>query len=184
MPPTTSRLVSRPALTGIAFGVSMLLWVVFGSGWTLVALIPWSLGLLVLGVTDLEQQLVPKRLTYLTGGTTLSALAVAAAASDDWTRLGVAELCAFGATGLYGLTWLVFPKSLGFGDVRLVALASIMLGWIHPILVVVGLFVGQLSCLGFVAILAAAKRVNRKTEIPIGAFIAAASITTAIAFGR
>ena len=184
MPPTTSRLVSRPRLTGLAFGVTTLLWVVFGTGWTLVALIPWSLGLVVLAVTDLEHHLLPKRLTYLTGGVTLCALTVGAAASDHWTRLGVAAVCALAATVVYGSMWLVFPKALGFGDVRVVALTSLVLGWIHPILVMVGLLVGQLTCLGFVAVLGATSRVNRKTEMPLGAFIAAASITTAIAFGR
>lgn len=184
MPPTTSRLVCRSRLAGLAFSATMLLWVVFGSGWTLLALIPWSLGLVVLAVTDLEHHLLPKRLTYLTGGATLSALTAAATASDHWTRLGVAAVCTLAATGVYGLMWLVCPKSLGFGDVRLVALTSLMLGWIHPILVMVGLLVGQLTCLGFVAFLGASSRVNRKTEIPLGAFIAAASITTAIAFGR
>ncbi len=156
----------------------------FGIRWTLLALLPWSTGLILLAAIDLEHHLLPKHTIYITGTATAAALTIAAAATDNWSRLAAAAICAAVAATAYAALWLASPKSLGFGDVRLAALAALMLGWLSPTLAIVGLAASQLACLAATITLIATGRANRKTEMPLGTFIAIASIATAIALGR
>jgi leader peptidase (prepilin peptidase) / N-methyltransferase len=45
---------------------------------------------------------------------------------------------------LFFVLWLVAPGKLGFGDVRLVLLLGMFLGWLHPLFPVYGLLFGSL----------------------------------------
>ena len=67
---------------------------------------------------------------------------VAAGAAGAWGRLGWAVAAAFVAEGLFAVWALAVPGALGFGDVRLVGLTGLGLGWAGPTLVPVGLVVG------------------------------------------
>lgn len=179
-----ARLAERTAVPAGALLIATLMYLRIGGGWTLLAILPWTTGLIMLAERDLRHHQLPKRIANLTGIATASALTVCAAATDGWTRVGVAGLWTFVATCAYGALWLASPQSFGFGDVRLVAVASLMLGWLDPRLALIGLVAGQFTCLVAVAILAATKRLHRRTEMPLGAFIALASLATALVFGR
>ena len=45
---------------------------------------------------------------------------------------------------VFFLLWLVAPAKLGYGDVRLVVLLGLFLGWLHPLFPVYGLLFGSL----------------------------------------
>ena len=177
------RNISGPVAV-IALLAGAALWRRYGIRWTLLALVPWSAGLVTLAVTDLRHHRLPTRTIYLSGAAAGTALILAAATTDNWARLAAAAVCAVAAAVVFATLWLISPKSLGFGDVRLAALCALMLGWLSPMLAIVGLAAGQLACLFAVAVLAAAKRIHRRSEMPLGTFIAIASLATAITLGR
>ena len=64
---------------------------------------------------------------------------------------------------------LLYPKGMGFGDVKLLAMTGIFLGW-YPVLL--SLFLG--SVLGVIATfpLFILKKIDRKTPIAFGPFLA------------
>ena len=103
----------------------------------------WAAGLAALAGTDADRMVLPKRLVYLTLAGTLGGLTVAAGAAGAWGRLGWAVAAAVVAEGLFAVWALAVPGALGFGDVRLVGLAGLGLGWSAPTLVPVGLLGGR-----------------------------------------
>ncbi len=168
----------------VASTVAVLLWLSFGLRLILLPLIPWAAGLVLLAVSDLEHHLLPKPLTYLTASATAIALSIVAAASDTWMPLGGALLGSLLAITIYGTLWLAFPRSLGFGDVRLAALGGLMLGWFNPLFAIVALAAGQVLCLIALGSLAATGRATRSTEMPLGVFLAIANIACVIVLRR
>jgi leader peptidase (prepilin peptidase)/N-methyltransferase len=132
----------------------------------------------------LAQRQISTRTIIATGIATGALLTVASAATANLQALFIAVLCAATVFIVLGIIWLVVPRSLGFGDVRLATVSALMLGWWSPLLVAVGFVAAQAGCLASVAGLALAKRVHRDSEIPLGAFIAVASIGTVLLFGR
>jgi leader peptidase (prepilin peptidase)/N-methyltransferase len=164
--------------------MALLLWLRFGIHLILLPLIPWAIGLILLAMSDLERHLLPKRLTYVTAAVSAIALSIVAAAADSWMPLGGALLGSLLAITIYGTMWLAFPRSLGFGDVRLAALGGLMLGWFNPLLAIVALAAGQVLCLVALGALAATGRATRSTEMPLGVFLAIANIACVIVLRR
>jgi leader peptidase (prepilin peptidase)/N-methyltransferase len=171
-------------MTAAASSVAVLLWLSFGLRLILLPLLPWAVGLVLLAVSDLQHHLLSKRLAYLTAGVTGVTLSIVAVVSDDWGRFGLALISAVIGAGIYGVIWLVLPQSLGFGDVRLAGLVSLMLGWFNPLLAIFGLAAGQVACLIALGVLACTGRVKRNTEMPLGTFLAITSIGFVVVFGR
>ncbi|MGH9103308.1 MAG: prepilin peptidase [Acidimicrobiales bacterium] len=138
--------------------------------WLLVA------ALVAISAVDLERRLVPSRILYpsLVAGGVL--LVLAAAAEGSWGRLWRAA--AGGAIGFValGVVHLVYPRGMGFGDVRLAGLLGVYLGWIGLAEVAVGLFLGFLtgSVVGL-GLVAFAGRTGR-SELPFAPFLAAGGV--------
>jgi leader peptidase (prepilin peptidase) / N-methyltransferase len=118
------------------------------------AALGWSAGLpmwLYLGVVgvalayiDWRTRLLPTRLiapSYLV----VTALALLASAlTGDWVSLARAALGWALAGGLYFLLWFIYPKGMGYGDVRLSGVLGIALGWLGWAELVVGIYSGFL----------------------------------------
>jgi leader peptidase (prepilin peptidase)/N-methyltransferase len=129
-------------------------------------------GLLTLAAIDLEHRTLPNRILYPVAGTVLALLTVAAAVDGRWgslLRAGAGAGLAF--VSLF-LIWFVYPKGMGFGDVRLAGLIGLGIGWLGLRQVAVGLFLGFLigAVVGIGLVVAAGK--SRKTRIPFGPFMA------------
>ncbi|MDA8291333.1 MAG: prepilin peptidase [Actinomycetota bacterium] len=140
-------------------------------------------GLVALTVVDLERFRLPTPIVVTTGAVGLPLLLLAAAATHDWS--GLVRVPVAGAVGfaLLGLVFLVSPRGIGFGDVRLAALCGSFLGWLGYRVAAVGLVVGFVAA-GLVAVvLIAAGRVTRKTRIAFGPFLAFGTLA-AVLFGR
>ena len=129
-------------------------------------------GLVALSFIDVERLTLPKAIVYPLLGLVALSLEIAAMATGQWHRLFVAALC--------GLVWfLVFfalnfvsPRHLGFGDVRLVPVLGLALGWLGIRYVILGFFGANLIGAVIGVILIATKRMTRDQQIPYGVFLA------------
>jgi leader peptidase (prepilin peptidase)/N-methyltransferase len=176
--PISPRYLLVEALTAVLFGAVGLR---FGLSLTSVGEAAFIAGLVALALIDLEHLLLPKRLVYTTLAVTGAALGTEAAATAQWQRLGTAVVCAAVPWAIfYAINW-VAPKALGFGDVRLALVIGFALGWLGPGYVLVGFVLASLlgSLVG--GALIAAKRMQRKTLVPFGTFLASGAVLALLA---
>jgi leader peptidase (prepilin peptidase) / N-methyltransferase len=184
--PIPIRVVLVEALTALLFAI---LWRHYGPGARLLLATFWSSVLLVLLVIDLEQRIVPNVIV-------LPAIAVALAAiplqgfflepiyghygllqilMGPAGRLTPRELAMLSqvlggaiAFGIFMLIWLVAPKGMGAGDVKLAALIGLLTGFPGALVAVFGSFL--LGSIVGVALLVSGVA-GRKTAIPFAPFL-------------
>jgi leader peptidase (prepilin peptidase)/N-methyltransferase len=110
-------------------------------------------GLVAASAVDLTCWRIPSRFVYLTGAGVVVTMVVAALVDGHPAALGGAALGA----GLYllflGSMWLISPRLLGFGDVRLGVLIGLVVGWVgwseaEPVLDPLGAVVQALLAAG------------------------------------
>jgi leader peptidase (prepilin peptidase)/N-methyltransferase len=148
-----------------------------GTGWDLVAFLPFLWVLIALSLIDLETKLLPNAIVYPSVVAGVAVLALAAAlgprGSDDWVR-GLEGMVA--GAGTFFVIALISPAGMGMGDVKLAGLIGLFLGYIAWGRVVAAFFlaflVGALVGMGLMA----AGRAGRKTAIPFGPFMALGAI--------
>src|SRR5690606_31424797 len=103
-------------------------------------------------------------------------LVVAAIVDDEPERIWDAVLGAAIALAVMLLIYLASRGGMGDGDVRLAPLLGLHLGYLHPGIVPIGLFLGfALGAVIGVAAMAIDKA-GRKTALPFGPFLAAGAI--------
>lgn len=149
--------------------------------WTLPAYLVFTAGLIVLAFIDLDTMLLPNRVLYPVGACSVPLLALGAWLDDDVDGLVRALLGGAAAFAFFLVVFLVSPRSMGFGDVRLSALLGIFLGYLGWGYVFFGLFAG--FCYGAVVGLSlmAAGRHRRRQPIPFGPFLVAGALTFVLA---
>jgi leader peptidase (prepilin peptidase)/N-methyltransferase len=161
-------------------GLTALLFVLaaFRLGWspTLPAVLVFFAGSVALAACDLEHYLLPRKIVYPTGVATAALLLVAAATDGAWHRLGVAVICGAAAFALFFVINALNPKWLGFGDVRLMAVIGLLLGWFGPLYLLIGLLMANASGLAVIVSLMAAGKAQRDTPIPYGVFLTAGAV--------
>jgi leader peptidase (prepilin peptidase) / N-methyltransferase len=78
--------------------------------------------------------------------------------------------------GFYGLAWLAYPRGIGLGDVKLVGVLGLFLGYLGWDAVAVGMFAAVLlGALGGVVQIATG-RATRRSRIPYGPFLLAGTL--------
>ncbi|MDP9444391.1 MAG: A24 family peptidase, partial [Actinomycetota bacterium] len=134
----------------------------------------------ILGYVDWRTRLLPTRLvapSYAAVG--LLAL-LASALTGDYGSLARAAAGWAIAGGLFFLLWFVYPKGMGYGDVRLSGVLGIALGWLGWAELLVGVYAGFL--LGAVGggLLALLRVVDRK-RYPFGPFMLVGALVGVLA---
>jgi leader peptidase (prepilin peptidase)/N-methyltransferase len=178
----TSISARYPAVEGLTAGLFILAAVRLGWSPSLPAVLVFFGGLVVLAATDLEHYLLPRKIVYPTGILTGAALAGAALGTGQWHRLVVAVICGVAAFAVFFAINFANPRWLGFGDVRLMAVIGLVLGWFGPVTLLVGLLMANAAGLIVIVGLMAAGRAQRDTPVPYGVFLAVGAIL-AVLFG-
>jgi leader peptidase (prepilin peptidase)/N-methyltransferase len=120
--------------------------------------------LVIVTLTDLERRVIPNRV--LLAGAVIGVGIVAATDPSSLVERGIA---AMGAGGFLFLVALAYPRGMGMGDVKLVAVMGLYLGRSVAPAVLIAFAVGALVGLAMIAQQGAAAR---KRAVPFGPFLA------------
>jgi leader peptidase (prepilin peptidase)/N-methyltransferase len=173
-----------PALAAVAGAVASTAVVLrFGASADLPAWL-WCVAVgLLLGVVDVREHRLPNRV--LLWGTALALLLLtgAALAAGRWDDLGRGLLAGLACSGLLLAMALISPSGLGMGDVKLVGLTGLYLGWLGWPSVVTGLFLGFLAqaLLGLGLLLT--RRTGLKSDLPFGPALLCGALGAALLSG-
>lgn len=165
--------------TGLLFG--LVAWR-SPSLWELPAYCVLAAVLVALSAIDLEHLRIPTPIIYVALGLGAPLLVLASAGTHRWPALVTALLAGAIAFSAFFVLFYAVPKGIGFGDVRLSGVCGAYLGWIGPREAVLG-FIASFILAGLPAVvLLASGRVNRRTQVPFGPFLAAGTMV-AVLFG-
>ncbi len=145
----------------------------FGYDWALPAYLVLFAGLLALSVIDVETMLLPKVIVWPLSLMVGALFVMAAAITGHWHDLVVGAVSGAAWFGLFYVMWLISPRLLGFGDVRLAPVLGLALGWLGWREVVLGFFAANLIGAVVGIVLIASHRMTRQQRIPYGVFLAA-----------
>ncbi len=131
-------------------------------------------------VIDLKYMKLPTKILYPTAVFGLILLALASFNTHDYKRLLVAAIVGAIAAVLLFVFFLILPPgSIGLGDVRLVAVQSLFLGWFSWKFAILGfalgIVVGGFLTLGLLAF--GVKKM--KDKIPFGPFLSIGALSSA-----
>ena len=134
---------------------------------TVVVLVPIAL-------IDLEHHVIPNAITAPAAILAL-ALGTALDPSGEPSRL----IAAAAAGGFFGLAWLISPRGMGMGDVKLAGLLGLLLGSSVAPALAIALVTGVLVGLAVLARRAPGER--RSTGVPFGPFLAVGGVVALFA---
>lgn len=144
-----ARRHSLSAFTAVLFGMTF-----WRLGFTaeLGAVLAFIFGGVLLAVIDWKTKRLPRRLVYFTMAGVAAGLLLAALLQGDWKPLVTAAAGALLFANVFALVYFlgrhVFGVMLlGFGDVRLVGVIGLLLGWYGLNWVLFGAIVGNLLAL-------------------------------------
>lgn len=156
----------------------------YGDDLAVAPLLVLAAALVAVSVIDLQLLRIPDRVTFPALAISLPVLAAVSAADDYFGAVGGALLGAFAYFVLLLVPHLVYPRGMGFGDVKLALLMGLHLGWVgwtdqHPVagpiqLVLYGLMLG--CTLGVVFGLVHSAVTHRRGEFPFGPALALACL--------
>ena len=120
---------------------------------------------------------LPDRLTLPSYPIALALLGEAALAVPEGGQHYLHALAGLAACALfYGVLWLISPASIGLGDVKLAGVLGLYLGWFGARATLAGLLGGFVLAAVVGVVLIATRRADRKTHIPFGPFMLAATL--------
>jgi leader peptidase (prepilin peptidase)/N-methyltransferase len=124
-----------------------------------------------LAMIDIDTRRLPDAIVLPSYVVAIVLLSLAALLGGDWHNLVRAGLGMVALYVFYFLLMLVYPKGMGFGDVKLAGVLGLYLGWLGWGQVVTGGFFGFLfgGVVGIALILV--RRAGRKSMIPFGPFM-------------
>jgi leader peptidase (prepilin peptidase)/N-methyltransferase len=161
-------LAGAGALTGLRPATAALLWAAGAA--------------VVLGAVDLLVHRLPDRVTYPALVVCATALLVDAAVHGTWMALLRAALAGLAASALGALAWVASPQGLGLGDVKLLGLLGLLLGWFGWGVLLAGVFLGLLTGALVSVALVATRRAGWRTALPFGPPLMAGAVL-ALALG-
>jgi leader peptidase (prepilin peptidase)/N-methyltransferase len=137
-----------------------------------------------LAFIDARQRRLPDVLTLPSYPACLLLLGVAAPFLPGGSGRFVHALIGMAAAvAFFGLLLLVSPAGIGLGDVKLAGPLGAYLGWLGAAAFVTGLLAAWLLAAVTAIGLLLARRATRKTEIPFGPFLVAATVGVVLASG-
>jgi leader peptidase (prepilin peptidase)/N-methyltransferase len=123
---------------------------------------------LVLGAVDVAVHRLPDRVTLPAYAVCAAGLLLDAAVLGTWPALLRGLLAAAVAFAAGCLISLVSPEALGFGDVKLLGLLGLVLGWFGWGVLLAGLFFGLVAGALISLALLVSRRAGWRTAVPFG----------------
>ena len=128
---------------------------------------------LSMSIIDAKWQILPTKLVFLMGTAAVTYVLIM---SINKGELGVIADSLIGAALLFGLFWILYQisngKWIGGGDVRLMFVIGLLLGWQKALLAVV--VASYLACI-VVIVLICIKKYKKRMRIPFGPFLLAST---------
>jgi leader peptidase (prepilin peptidase)/N-methyltransferase len=159
----------------------------YGDDLRVVPLLVLGASLVAVSVIDLQLLRIPDRVTFPTLAVAVPLVGLVSLRYDDGDAFVAALIGAVAYFVLLLLPHLVYPRGMGFGDVKLALVMGLYLGWLgwsetHPVggpvqLVLYGLMLG--CTLGVVFGLASSIITRRRGEFPFGPALALACVVVA-----
>ena len=144
-------------------------------------MLTFAAALIALSGIDLATMRLPRSLVYGTGAAGAVLLGVAAIAADEPHRIVTALAGAAIGFGVLGTVYLVAPRALGFGDVRLAGVVGLYCGWLGIAHTGLALFAAYLLGTVTTMTLIAIGRFDRHRAAPFGPFLAAGALVALLA---
>lgn len=129
----------------------------------------WAAGAgVVLGAVDLLSHRLPNRVTYPAAAVCVLAFVTDAAVLGTWPALLRAVLAAAACLGAAAVLAALSPDGLGFGDVKLLGLLGLLLGWAGWTVLLVGVFLGLVTGALVALALLVTGRAGWRSAVPFG----------------
>jgi len=138
--------------------------------WALVLWVPLVPVSVALAVVDWRTRLLPTAVIRPSYGGLVVLVLLGWAVTGDSEAVVRSALGWLVAGGLFAILWFIYPRGLGYGDVRLAGLLGIGLGWVGWGTLLVGVYAGFLLGGVIGGLLALLKIVERK-GVPFGPFM-------------
>ncbi len=159
----------RVLVTTVAFGALVAGVLVLTGVRPAAVALAWAAGAgLVLAAVDLAVHRLPDRVLLPAVVAVATALLVDAAATGSWPALGRAVLAGGAAFAVAALAGALSAGGLGFGDVKLLGLLGLVLGWAGWGVLLAGVFLGLLGGAVGSLVLVATRRAGWRTAVPFG----------------
>jgi leader peptidase (prepilin peptidase)/N-methyltransferase len=159
-------------------------WLRFGLSPLLPALGYLGFIAVALAFIDARHRRLPDLLTLPSYPAAVLLLGLAAGlTSGGGTRLGYGLIGLAAALVLFAAQALLYPAGLGWGDVKLSGVLGLYLGWFGWRAVLAGLFGGYLLAAVAGIVLLASRRASRRSLLPFGPFLLAASVAAILIAG-
>ncbi|RBY89059.1 peptidase A24 [Blastococcus sp. TBT05-19] len=136
----------------------------------------------VLGGVDLAVHRLPDRVLLPAAGVFVLAAVVDAAVLGTWEALVRAALAGAAAFAVPAGAAAVSPAALGFGDVKLLGLLGLVLGWFGWGVLLAGIFLGLLVGAAVSVLLVTTGRAGWRSTVPFGPPLLAGAVL-ALAIG-
>lgn len=136
-----------------------------------------------LTVIDVREKRLPDRLTLPSYPAALALLGIAAIFPPNGpARLEHALLGLAAAGAFYLLLAAIYPGGIGLGDVKLAGVLGLYLGWFGARVFLAGILGGFVLATVIGVALIATGRATRKTQLPFGPFMLAATMLAMLIF--
>jgi leader peptidase (prepilin peptidase)/N-methyltransferase len=138
------------------------------ASWSLAAFLYLAAVSVALAAIDLDLKRLPDRIVLPSIVVGIVLLAIGTIGSGDWWMLARGLIGGAALFAFYFVILMVYPKGMGFGDVKLAALLGLYLGWLGWGNLIVGAFaaflLGGLFSIGLLLF----RKAKSKTAIPFG----------------
>ena len=159
----------RAALTGVLVALALAGALLAGGLRPGTVALAWAgVAGVVLGAVDLAVHRLPDRVTVPAYAAVATALLVDTVALGTWPALLRAVLAGAAAFGLAACAAVLSPRGLGFGDVKLLGLLGLVLGWVGWGALLTGVLLGLVTGAAASLTLVAAGRAGWRTALPFG----------------
>jgi leader peptidase (prepilin peptidase)/N-methyltransferase len=159
----------RAAVAGVVLA-GLLAGAVVLTGWRPATLaLAWAAGAgVVLAGVDLLCHRLPDRVTWPAYAVCAAALVADALVLGSWPALLRAVVAGVVAFGVAAGAAAISPEGLGYGDVKLLGLLGLLLGWFGWGVLMAGVFLGLLTGAMVSLLLLATRRAGWRTALPFG----------------